>query len=300
MSDIPNLYLLILISILPALFLLRFFEKQDKGEKEPRRLKNKIFLWGVLSTIIAAGLEMNLERLIPDGANIWIYSFIVAFVVTAIVEEGLKFWIVKRVAWPHKKFNEKMDGITYAVIAGMGFAVLENLLFVIQGGVEIGIARAILAVPAHALFSGIMGYYIGRAKFEKTPWDARETLWKGFGLAVLYHGLYDFFLLSGSWLWTLIVPLMILMAVQLRHLINRAHYEDELQKTRPRKLSFTRVMIIIFATILVVVGVLNFMGTLMLVNNGSYSKTDIVYSAIFALTLFLVAFLLMRRIGLAK
>ena len=307
MEQVFSLALLILISILPALLLLWFFEKQDKGEKEPRSLKNKVFFWGVFSMIIAAAIELNAEWLIPDGINFWVYTLIVAFVTTAMVEEGLKFWIVKRVAWPHKKFNEVMDGITYAVIAGLGFAVLENLLFVISGGFQIGILRALLAVPAHALFSGIMGYYIGRAKFEKTPWDARNALWKGFGLAVLYHGLYDFFLLSGSWLWICVVPLMILMIVHLKHLINQARYEDKVQKRPPAILNFFRGLRIVSATTLVVVGVLHFVGTIMLVKDGSpaawtwrYTPIDILYSGIIALILFFIAFLLIRKKKVAK
>jgi len=307
MEQIFTLALLILISILPALFLLWFFEKQDKGEKEPRKLKNKVFFWGVFSTIIAAAIELNLGWLIPSGINFWVYTLIIAFIGTALVEEGLKFWIVKRVAWPHKKFNEVMDGITYAIIAGLGFAVLENLLFVIPGGVQIGILRAVLAVPAHALFSGIMGYYIGRAKFEKTPWDARNALWKGFGLAVLYHGLYDFFLLSESWLWICIVPLMVFMIVQLKYLINKARYEDKVQKRQPTVLNFIRGLRIVSATIFVIVGVLHFAGTIMLVKNGSpaawtwqYTSIDILYSGIIALILFFVAFLLIRKKKIAK
>lgn len=307
MEQAFSLALLILISILPALFLLWFFEKQDKGEKEPRHLKNKVFFWGVFSMIIAAAIELNAEWLIPKNINFWVYIFIISFITTAVVEEGLKFWIVKRIAWPHKKFNEIMDGITYAVIAGLGFAVLENLFFVIQGGIQIGILRAFLAVPAHALFSGIMGYYIGHAKFEKTPWDARNALWKGFGLAVLYHGLYDFFLLSGSWLWICVIPLMILMIVQLKNLVNKARYEDKVQKRPPARFSFLRGLRIVSATILVVVGVTHFIGTIILVKNGSpaawawrYTPIDILYSGIIALILFLIAFLLIRKKKVAE
>jgi|GEM_PF-6451066 protease PrsW len=302
MAQIFHITLLVLISILPALFLLWFFEKQDKGEKEPRKLKNKIFLWGIITTIIAAGLEINLESIIPKGTPSWLYLFLIAFVVTAFIEEGLKFWVVKKQAWSHEKFNEIMDGITYAVIAGLGFAVLENLLYVLQEGMVTGIVRAVFAVPAHALFSGIMGYYIGKAKFEKTPWDTRSTLWKGFGIAVLYHGLYDFFLMSESWMWVLVIPLMIFMAMQLKYLINKARFEDKVQKSKPSVFDFKRGLKIVSATLFVVVGVLSLAGTILAVSEESstYRTIDILYSAIFALILFAIAYFIIRKKGIAK
>ncbi len=297
MAQIFHITLLVLISVLPALFLLWFFEKQDKGDHEPRKLKNKIFFWGILTTIIAAGIEINIAAIIPKSTPPWLYLFLIAFVVTALVEEGLKFWVVKKQAWPHKKFNEVMDGITYAIIAGLGFAVLENLLYVLQEGVVTGIVRAIFAVPAHALFSGIMGYYIGKAKFAKTPWDARAKLWKGFGLAVLYHGLYDFFLMSESWMWMLVIPLMILMAFQLKYLINKARFEDKAQKRKPSVFDFKRGLKIVSATLFVVVGILSFAGTILAVSEeaNNYRTIDILYSAIFALVLFTIAYFIIRR-----
>lgn len=297
MQEVFRIILLLLISVLPALFLLWFFEKQDKGEKEPRKLKNRVFFWGVLTTIIAAGIEINADALIPSSMNKWVYFFIIAFVTTAVIEEALKFFVVKHTAYDNKKYNEVMDGITYTIIAGLGFAMLENILYVMQGGFSLGVMRAILAVPAHALFSGIMGYYIGKAKFEKTPWDARRALWTGFGFAVLYHGLYDYFLLTGSYLVFAVVPLMVWMAAQLRHLINKARFEDKSQKNPPSPLDFKRGIKIISATIFVMVGALSFAGTFVLIRDKSqdYSYMDLLYSGILALVLFAAAFLLIRR-----
>lgn len=296
MKEVLNIIILVLISILPAIFLLWFFEKQDKGEKEPKKLKNKVFLWGIISTIIAAAAEINMEAILPS-MNAWVYLFIIAFITTAAIEEGLKFWIVKRVAYNHKKFNEIMDGITYTIIAGLGFAVLENLLYVLQRGIATGILRAVLAVPGHALFSGVMGYYIGKAKFEKTPWDARNLLWKGFGLAVLYHGLYDFFLLSESMLAFAVVPLMIFMAVHLRHLIKKARFEDKVDKKKPTPLNFKRGLKIISATIFVMAGVMSLVGTWLLIDQkeADYTYIDLLYSAIFALILFVIGYFIIRK-----
>ena len=291
-----------LISVLPALFLLWFFEKQDHGEKEPIRLKNKIFFFGVLSTIVAGAIEINVDSWIPESFNFWAYIFIMAFITTALVEEGIKLWIVKRFAWPHKKFNEVMDGITYAVIAGLGFAMLENLLFVLSTNIEVGIARGLLSVPAHALFSGLLGYYIGEAKFQNTPWDARNKLWKGFLIAVFYHGLYDFLLFSGTSLWILILPLLIIMAWHLRYLVLKARHLDKHHKKDPRRFSLHIGLRILAASAMTAAGVLSLAGTILAVYEEmpGYTYLEILYSAIFALIMLTVSYLLIRKQALRK
>ncbi|MBT3704329.1 PrsW family intramembrane metalloprotease [Candidatus Peregrinibacteria bacterium] len=290
------------ISVLPALFLLWFFEKQDHGEKEPIRLKNKVFFWGVFSTIIAGGIEINVDSWIPESFNFWVYIFIMSFITTALVEEGIKLWIVKKVAWPHKKFNEVMDGITYAVIAGLGFAMLENLLFVLSTNIEVGIARGLLAVPAHALFSGLLGYYIGEAKFQNTPWDARNKLWKGFLIAVFYHGLYDFLLFSQTSLWILILPLLVIMAFHLTHLISKARHLDKHHKKNPRLFRLHIGIRIIAATAMTAAGILSLSGTILAVYKEmpGYTYLEILFSAIFALIMLTVSYLLIRKGALRK
>jgi Predicted membrane protein len=108
----------------------------------------------------------------------------------ALAEEFSKYIIVKYYAQPKGAFNEPYDGIMYAVMVSMGFACTENIMYVLRGGTEVAILRAFTAVPAHATFAILMGYYMGKAKFSKQPKLLNLT---GLALATLFHGAYDFF-----------------------------------------------------------------------------------------------------------
>ena len=90
-----------------------------------------------------------------------------------------------------EEFNEPFDGIVYAVMVSMGFAALENIFYVFQFGYTTGILRAFTAVPAHATFGILMGFFMGKAKFS--PSKIKNNL-LGLGVATIFHGAYDFFL----------------------------------------------------------------------------------------------------------
>jgi RsiW-degrading membrane proteinase PrsW (M82 family) len=128
-------------------------------------------------------------------------QFIKAFFVVGLSEEFSKYIIVRYVSQPRKAFNEPFDGIIYAVMVSMGFAATENLMYVMQGGMEVAILRAFTAVPAHAAFAIIMGYFMGKAKFSNNKVLLNFT---GLFLAILFHGAYDFFLfidfIPGVWI----------------------------------------------------------------------------------------------------
>lgn len=220
-----SIALTILVACLPVFALLWYFWHRDRGEKEPLPLMNKIFLLGVAVTIPVAVTELILQYfalLLP--IPLIIFTFLTAMFFVALPEEYAKFWVVRKFAYKNGNFNEIMDGITYCILASMGFAILENVLYTIQFGVGVGVMRAFTAVPAHALFSGIMGYYMGMAKFSKDPKAEERLLRKGLFLGVLFHGLYDFFLLSGSpYLIIMVVPLLGYMGTILHYAIRLAN-----------------------------------------------------------------------------
>jgi RsiW-degrading membrane proteinase PrsW (M82 family) len=206
--------------------LLYYFWHRDKGEKEPMPLMRKVFLWGILVIIPVIVIELILMA-VPY--YLWadpplIYWVLMPFICVALPEEAAKLFVVKKFAYDHAKFNEIMDGITYCIIASMGFAMLENVVYTFEFGIGIGILRAFTAVPAHALFSGIMGYYIGVAKFTKDPEVVKKLFYKGLIWGVVLHGLYDFLLMSGIPLFILLVlPLLIFMWIYLHRLIKKAN-----------------------------------------------------------------------------
>lgn len=187
---------LILCAVAPIFTIIIYIYFHDKYEKEPVGLLIANFLFGaIVSIIIVTLLYLFTGRFLPitDEYSIW-QQFIQAFVVVALSEEFSKYVIVKYFAQPKKAFNEPYDGIIYAVMVSMGFACTENILYVIQGGYGTAILRAFTAVPAHATFGVLMGYFMGLAKFSNNRVKLNII---GLFLAVLFHGAYDFFLFIG-------------------------------------------------------------------------------------------------------
>ena len=187
---------LLLIAVAPVLTIILYIYFQDKYEKEPVGLLVLSFLFGaIISILIVTILYLFTGRLIPitNELSIW-QQFVQAFVVVALAEEFSKYVIVKYFAQPKKAFNEPYDGIMYAVMVSMGFACTENIMYVIEGGYETAILRAFTAVPAHATFGILMGYFMGKAKFSNNRFKLNMA---GLFLAVLFHGAYDFFLFIG-------------------------------------------------------------------------------------------------------
>jgi RsiW-degrading membrane proteinase PrsW (M82 family) len=151
------------------------------------------FLLGMAATI-PVFLFQAMEHDVRDGRahhSIWDYAWF-AYVVVAFSEEGSKYLMLRFYAYPRKAFNEPFDGIVYAVMVGMGFATVENIEYVRQFGFRTGVERFFLAVPAHAAFAVLMGYYVGLAKFDRER--SLGLMWKGLLIAVLFHGSFDFFL----------------------------------------------------------------------------------------------------------
>lgn len=184
---------LLLLAIAPVTIIILYIYFKDKFEKEPIGLLFKAFLLGAtVSILITTILGTIVGKLIPllDEKNI-LQQFLQAFIVVALVEEFSKYLIVRFYAQRNKEFNEPFDGIVYAVIVSMGFAGLENILYVFQYGFETGVIRAFTAVPAHATFGILMGYFMGKAKFSKNRIQLNLI---GLLLATVFHGAYDFFL----------------------------------------------------------------------------------------------------------
>ena len=184
---------LLLLAIAPVTIIVFYIYFKDKFEKEPISFLFKNFLLGATTSIlITAILGVLVGKIIPltDTKSI-LQQFLQAFFVVALVEEFSKYIIVKYFAQRSKEFNEPFDGIVYAVMVSMGFACLENVLYVFQYGITTGITRAFTAVPAHATFGILMGYFMGKAKFSKNRIQLNLI---GLLLATLFHGAYDFFL----------------------------------------------------------------------------------------------------------
>lgn len=184
---------LLVAAITPVIIVIIYIYIKDKYEKESKRLLFYNFLLGaVVSIVITTVLYYFFDRFVslPDDYSVW-QQFVKAFFVVGLTEEFSKYVIVRYYAQPKDDFNEPFDGIIYAVMVSMGFAAVENFFYVFEGGLEVALLRAFTAIPAHASFAILMGYYMGKAKFSNN-----RMKWNLVGLfsAALFHGAYDFFL----------------------------------------------------------------------------------------------------------
>ena len=217
----------------PALALVWYFYKKDVNRLEPKGLVLKVFIMGALSTFAALALELLLGYLAyPHIRHRLVLHAFRAFAVAGFCEEYIKLRVVKRFAYNKPAFDEVMDGIVYAAVASLGFACFENIIYVMGGGVQTALLRAFTAVPGHAMNGGMMGYFIGRAKFARTRAGERALIATGLLIAVLLHGTYDFLLFAsvdyGSALAFGILPLLVVMALAMKMLIKRAVASDAL------------------------------------------------------------------------
>jgi protease PrsW len=219
------------LALLPSLAIVLYVRRMDRLKPEPRKAVSAIFLFGVLSTVPAIAAELLLSRIFrPLSASALMAPFIKAFLVAGVVEEGLKLSIVMRFSFNREWFDEIMDGILFAVVAGMGFACLENVLYVMGRGMGTAVLRALTSVPMHGAVSVVMGYYIGVARFCTHRQSRRLMLIKGYLLAVFFHGLYNLCIFSIPF-WTpltvLGLPLVLLWVLLLaRRLMKRALSAD--------------------------------------------------------------------------
>jgi len=210
----------VLLAAVPALFLLIYIYRRDRRKPEPKGLVLYSVFLGFLSTVPALVLGYFLDPVFSQFTP-FTYIVLTAFVTSALVEESSKLLVIRKFMIPKKEFDEVFDGIIYTMGASMGFAILENLLYSVGNPPSLMILRGITAVPLHATASGIMGYYIGRAKFD-------HPLYQYIGLfyGMLIHGTYNFLLFTASPLSVLIIPLLLLSWQRLKKLVNRALLED--------------------------------------------------------------------------
>ena len=187
-----SLYLLSL-AIAPGIAICMYIYFKDKYEKEPIKLLVISFLLGVLSvvpTLILSYLGKAIFGFNP-GSTHFLFSLTSCVIGIGLVEEFSKFIFVRYYAYKKDDFNEPFDGIVYCVMVSMGFATFENILYVAGSGEQTAWLRMFTAVPMHASFAVIMGYFMGVQKF----FGKKNYAFVGLLLASLLHGVYDFVLM---------------------------------------------------------------------------------------------------------
>ncbi len=192
---------LLTLALAPVIILLVYVYIRDKYEREPVSLLLKGLGLGALTVIPVIFAERFLQSL-PSQSGTLLDPAYTAFIVAGFTEEFFKFLALYFLIWKNPNFNEKFDGIVYAVFVSLGFAGVENIMYVMSNGAQTGYLRALTAVPAHALFGVAMGYYFGLAKFFPKRRFIQMT--KAMLIPVLLHGIYDFIIMSQVSWWLII------------------------------------------------------------------------------------------------
>src|SRR5690349_21345815 len=172
------------------------FDFLDRKRPEPRSLRWKVALAGVFSVLPVLFIDAALLGATKGKVEpVYTYNgaMFQAYVIAAAVEELLKIAMIYWIVWRRPEFDERMDGIVYGARAGLGFALFENCLYLSQQPdldtvLKVGILRAVLAVPGHAMWTAMIGYCAARRRFDR----AGIGFLGGYLLAVAAHGTYDY------------------------------------------------------------------------------------------------------------
>jgi RsiW-degrading membrane proteinase PrsW (M82 family) len=194
--------LLLLAAVIPPLFLLIHIYRMDDIEREPRGLIVKLFIFGCITVIPAAIIEGLLMGAFP-GTNVpsMLFMLIENFLFVALVEEGVKYIALKLGSWNNPAFNYRFDAVVYAVAVSLGFAMVENIMYVYEFGMEVAIMRAVTSIPGHCIFGIFMGYYFGMAKYHQNR--GHKSKCRTYKLLALFmpmvlHGAYDYTASAGG------------------------------------------------------------------------------------------------------
>ena len=189
---------LFIIAVTPAIAIIFGIYLSDRYDREPLKLLILTFVLGALSVVpIIIVEEFLLSFNIFTGA---LDAFYTAFIVAGLTEEYFKRLVILKVPYKTKYFNEKLDGIVYGVFSAMGFATVENIVYVVYryaNNPHVGLYRGIFSVPAHGIFGVTMGYYLSLAKFDTDKKRARRNLTRSLYMPIILHGTFNFILMAG-------------------------------------------------------------------------------------------------------
>ncbi len=220
---------LLVLALAPVFIIASYIYFRDKYEREPIYLLLLSLLAGsfitipiVLTESLLMGISENFEGLMKPAWH--------AFAVAGFTEESFKYLALYLLIWRNREFNEKFDGIVYAVFISLGFAGVENVMYVLENGGTTGLIRAFTAIPAHTIFGITMGFFFGYAKFNirnKSGWKMKALIYP-----ILLHGIYDFILMSGIvWLSIFFVGFIICLYItgfkKLKSLSNQSIYRTD-------------------------------------------------------------------------
>lgn len=239
--------ILLILAVLPVIILAFYIYKKDKYEKEPFGMLVLAFLLGIGAVAMDVMLVLVINLVYPGST-----LFYEAFFYAGIPEEFSKWALFMLVIWRNKNFNECFDGIVYAAFIGLGFACVENIMYVFRSetftiALHTSFLRALLSVPGHFLFAVMMGYFLGMAKFR--PYKRDQFFLFSLLVPIAAHGIFDYLLMLSdafsettlAWLGTLLSIVFIYFDIRMwkfclkkiskmQELTRHDHEEEEFYK----------------------------------------------------------------------
>ena len=222
---------LLFLALIPGILILIYVYGKDKVEKEPKGLIIKLVILGAVSAIVAAFAEAFEAAMLPQyEPGTLEYALINAFAMAAFCEEIVKYLALRIGSWRSKAFNYRFDGIVYGVSAAVGFALLENVMYVSQYGLQTALVRAVMAVPLHSFCGLYMGVFYSYSKKAAILGQNKA----GYTLLALIvpmiiHGIYDTLAFLGTQEATiaLLLFVVILYIVGLKTLNTMSRHDRE-------------------------------------------------------------------------
>lgn len=182
-----NMFILLSAAIAPALALLSYFYLRNQMETEPRRALLHAFIYGAIITFPVLFIQFVLEE-----EQAFSNPFFINVIFTSSLEEVVKWLIIFAVILRHVEFDDPYDGILFGAAVSLGFATVENVIYLLSFGLDQAFMRALLPVSSHALFGVVMGYYYGKGKFSSDEIQKRYiglALFAPLGLHIMYNSI---------------------------------------------------------------------------------------------------------------
>lgn len=219
--------ILLTVAIAPGLALFSYFYLRDQFSGEPSKLLFQSFVYGAVLTF-----PILFVQYVFDAEGVFTNKFIQNVVFSSIIEEFFKWLVLLIAVYRHVDFEDPYDGILYGASVSLGFATIENILYILEFGLQTAFIRAFLPVSSHALFGVVMGYYFGKAKFSKSGTRRR---WIGWAIVstVILHLAYNTSLYIYDNIVYGAIPFMLflwwfgLRKAKQAHQLSLSHYSDQ-------------------------------------------------------------------------
>ena len=209
------MFILLTVAIAPGLALFSYFYLRNDRKTKPRRTLLQTFVYGAVVTF-----PIVLVQYVLTEEHVFTYPFVQHVLFTSTLEEFFKWFLLYIAIYHHVEFDDPYDGILYGASISLGFATVENIIYLLSYGVDTAFMRALLPVSSHALFGVVMGYYLGKSKFTH---NTKKYLALALFAPVLLHLVYNgILMLMDTWLYAMI-PFMLFLWTFALHKVKMAH-----------------------------------------------------------------------------